>query len=125
MEWISESLGLLAIFALAWTVLASPAIVGFVIVLRLMRRGRLVSRTAPWVLAAAFAVLAAPVPTPTMISIFIPHGLALLDATNYYRLILHGSAVMAQLLRWHIPSLLITFILSLALALHYGRQKQH
>ena len=107
------SVGLLAL----WAVLASPAIVGFILVLRLMRRGRIRIAYGAVPLAIAFAVLAAPVPTP-IITFLFPHGLALLDGA-YYRYILAGPFI--SLWWWIVPSLTATFCLSLAVAVRYGR----
>ena len=110
---------------LLWAVLASPALLGLVLALRFIRRRQFSPARAAVPLAAAFTLLAAPVPTP-IITVFIPHWAALLDV-NYYDQILNGPGTMEDLWWWIIPSLLVTFGVSLAAVLHYGqpgKQKQ-
>lgn len=104
---------------LLWAVLASPALLGLVLALRFIRQRQYSPARAAVPLAAAFSLLAAPVPTP-IITVFIPHWAALLDV-SYYDQILNGHVTMAALWWWIVPSLLVTFGVSLAAVLHYGQ----
>ena len=111
--------GLYAVLLLPWAVLASPVIIGFVLALRFARRRHIRPVVVSVPLAAAFTLLAAPVPTP-IITVLIPHGVALLGGRYYFN-ILHGPEMMVQLWWWIVPSLVITFGLSLGVAWRYGR----
>ena len=107
---------------LLWAIFASPAVLGLVLALRFIRRRQYSPARAAVPLAAVFALLAAPVPTP-IVTVFIPHWAALLDG-NYYDLILNGPEPMANLWRWIVPSMLVTFGVSLAAVLHYGQPRK-
>ncbi|KPN09128.1 hypothetical protein AN652_16645 [Xanthomonas arboricola pv. pruni] len=60
--------------------------------------------------AAAVALLIAPVPTP-IVTVFLPHAIALLDA-SYYARIFQCPPMMRQLLVWIAVSMTLTFALS-------------
>ena len=60
-----------------------------------------------------------PVPTP-ILTVLLPHGLALLDRT-YYPCILYGPAMCAGLRGWIAPSLALAFAVSLVAAWRYLR----
>lgn len=125
MELVYYSAGVLMavpLLLLLWAVLASPALLGLVLALRFIRRRQCSPARAAVPLAAAFSLLAAPVPTP-IITVFIPHWAALLDV-NYYDQILNGRVTMADLWWWIVPSLLVTFGVSLAAVLHYGQPRK-
>lgn len=119
MQAIPHLLAMYLVLLPLWAVIASPIFLVFFFVARFMR-GR--SVRSPWAIAAlalAFSLLAAPVPTP-IISVLVPHGLALFDR-SYYSNILYGPAMFAGLWQWIIPSLMLTFIVALAVAWRYVR----
>lgn len=119
MQAIPHLLAMYLVLLPLWAVIASPVFLAFFFVARFMR-GR--SVRSPWaiaMLALAFSLLAAPVPTP-IITILVPHGLALFDR-SYYLGILYGPAMFAALWQWIIPSLMLTFIAAFAAARRYVR----
>ncbi|AKC81212.1 hypothetical protein XB05_03190 [Xanthomonas arboricola] len=63
-----------------------------------------------WVFAVAVTLLVAPVPTP-IITVFLPHVIALFD-TSYYARIFQGPPMMRQLRVWSAVSMALTFALS-------------
>jgi hypothetical protein len=102
-----------------WALLASPVLLVFFFLARSMRRRSIRSAWVIAVFASTFSLLAAPVPTP-IITVLVPHGLAVLDR-GYYPGILHGPEIFAGLWQWIIPSLLLTFVATLVVAWHYLR----
>ena len=110
----------IAFWLLLWAVFASPFLLGFYLVVRLMRRRGVRSGGAMVVIAVAFSLLVAPVPTP-IITVLVPHAFVLVD-TTYYARILHGPATLSRLWPWVAVSLVLTFVLVLALSLQYVRR---
>lgn len=119
MEELLHMLTMLMVLLPLWAILAAPILLVFFVAARLMRRRSFRSRWAITALALAFALVAAPVPTP-IITVFVPHGYALLDR-SYYDSILHGPGMFSGLWRWIVPSLIITFGAALALMRRYMR----
>ncbi|MBK0053519.1 hypothetical protein [Stenotrophomonas sp. S39] len=105
---------------LLWAALASPFALALHIALRALRRRGIRSAAVVVLLAFVFALLAAPVPTP-IITVFLPHGFVLLDA-SYYDRILHGPALFRQLSTWIAWSLPMTFLIALAVCWRYVRR---
>ncbi len=103
-----------------WLLLASPAIalVGWMLH-RLRRRGH---RRAGWppLLAALFSALAAPMPTP-IITVFVPHGLMLLQGRYYPEFDTHPE-MLARMWPWVGGSLALTFVVAWALFRHLLRR---
>lgn len=118
--YVVQLAGALAIALLVWGVLASPLLLGLYLLLRLMRRRAVRSPWARVFLALVFSLLAAPVPTP-IITVFVPHGLAVLDG-GYYGRIDQGPDVFAGMLPWIGVSLLATFLITLAVVWRYVRR---
>jgi len=118
--YVVQLAGALAIALLVWGVLASPLLLGLYLQLRLMRRKAVRSPWARVFLALVFSLLAAPVPTP-IITVFVPHGLAVLDGV-YYGRIDQGPEVFAGMLPWIGVSLLATFLITLAVVWRYVRR---
>ncbi|KER82949.1 hypothetical protein [Xanthomonas arboricola] len=108
--------GALAVLMLlaVWAILAAPLLwLVSRIALRLRKGASTRSGRAQWRsigFAAAVALLIAPVPTP-IISVLLPHAIALLDA-SYYARIFQGPPMMRQLLVWIAVSMALTFALS-------------
>ena len=103
-----------------WALLASPAIAlaGWMLH-RLRRRG---DRRPVWppLLAAVFTALAAPMPTP-IITLFVPHGLMLLQG-RYYPEFAGQPEMLARMWPWVWGSLALTFIVTWALFHHLLRR---
>lgn len=119
MTYLGQLFAALMLSLVVWAVLASPLLLGFYLVLRVMRRRRVRSPWAMVVVAIAFSLSAAPVPTP-IITVFIPHAWALLDGL-YYARILQGPALFAGLWPWIGVSLVATFVLALVFVWRYLR----
>ncbi|CAD7380060.1 hypothetical protein VB145_06705 [Xanthomonas arboricola] len=108
--------GALAVLMLlaVWAILAAPLLwMASRIALRLRKGASTSPHRAQWSsigFAAAVTLLVAPVPTP-IISVFLPHVIALLDA-SYYARIFQGPPMMRQLLVWIAVSMALTFALS-------------
>ncbi|MEB1611052.1 hypothetical protein [Xanthomonas arboricola] len=97
-----------------WAILAAPLLWMASRVAPRLRKGASTSpRRAQWSsigFAVAVTLLVAPVPTP-IITVFLPHVIALLDA-SYYARIFQGPPMMRQLLVWSAVSMALTFALS-------------
>jgi len=119
MEAIPHLLVMYVVLLPLWALIASPVLVGFFVLARLMRRRSVRSTWGIVAFALAFSLLAAPVPTP-IITVLLPHGLALLDR-SYYPNIFQGPAMLADLWWWIIPSLVLAFAVSLVAAWRYIR----
>ena len=119
MEYLSQLLLLLLVLPALWAVAASPVFLAFFFLARFMRRKPFRQAWAIVMFALAFSLLAAPVPTP-IITVFMPHGLALIDR-HYYPNILYGPAMFSGLWHWIVPSLLLTFGVILVVAWRYIR----
>ncbi|WIX24986.1 hypothetical protein PUV44_21070 [Xanthomonas arboricola pv. corylina] len=108
--------GALAVLMLlaVWAILAAPLLwMVSRIALRLRKGASTSPHRAQWSsigFAAAVALLVAPVPTP-IVTVFLPHVIALLDA-SYYARIFQGPPMMRQLLVWIAVSMALTFALS-------------
>ncbi|NIK07216.1 hypothetical protein FHY11_000682 [Xanthomonas arboricola] len=108
--------GALAVLMLlaVWAILAAPLLwMASRIALRLRKGASTSPRGAQWSsigFAAAVALLIAPVPTP-IVTVFLPHAIALLDA-SYYARIFQGPPMLRQLLVWIAVSMALTFALS-------------
>lgn len=108
--------GALAVLMLlaVWAILAAPLLwVVSRIALRLRKGASTSPHRAQWSsigFAAAVALLVAPVPTP-IVTVFLPHAIALLDA-SYYARIFQGPPMLRQLLVWIAVSMALTFALS-------------
>ncbi|MBB3815163.1 hypothetical protein FHY13_003548 [Xanthomonas arboricola] len=108
--------GALAVLMLlaVWAILAAPLLwMASRIALRLRKGASTSPRRAQWSsigFAAAVALLIAPVPTP-IVTVFLPHAIALLDA-SYYARIFQGPPMLRQLLVWIAVSMALTFALS-------------
>ena len=119
MEVISSLLAMYLVLLPLWVIIASPILLAFFFLARFMRRKSVRSAWAIAAVALAFSILAAPVPTP-IITVLVPHGLALLDR-GYYANILYGPAMFAGLWQWIVPSLMLTFVVALVAAWQYVR----
>jgi len=97
--------------------LASPILIAFFFFRRAMVRRSCNSNLAIFCFALALALLVAPVPTP-IITVFFPHGLALLD-WGYYSQIVAGP--FRKLWLWITISLGLTLIIALIVAYYYIR----
>lgn len=108
--------GALAVLMLlaVWAILAAPLLwVVSRIALRLRKGASTSPHRAQWSsirFAAAVTLLVAPVPTP-IVTVFLPHAIALLDA-SYYAHIFQGPPILRQLLVWIAVSMVLTFALS-------------
>ncbi|NJC36249.1 hypothetical protein GGR60_000739 [Xanthomonas arboricola] len=108
--------GALAVLMLlaVWAILAAPLLwMVSRIALRLRKGASTSPGRAQWRsigFAAAVTLLVAPVPTP-IVTVFLPHAIALLD-TSYYARIFQGPPMMRQLLVWIAVSMALTFALS-------------
>uniref|UniRef100_UPI003F8140B7 hypothetical protein n=1 Tax=Xanthomonas sp. 0924 TaxID=2835534 RepID=UPI003F8140B7 len=108
--------GALAVLMLlaVWAILAAPLLwVASRIALRLRKGASTSPRRAQWSsigFAVAVTLLVAPVPTP-IVTVFLPHAIALLDA-SYYARIFQGPPMLRQLLVWIAVSMALTFALS-------------
>jgi hypothetical protein len=120
MGYFLQALAISVALLLLWAVLASPLLLAFFFAARSMRRKGVRSGWAIAGLASSFSVLAAPVPTP-IITVFLPHVLALFDS-SYYSNIFKGPEPFAGLLFWIISSLMLTFSIALAAAWRYVRR---
>ena len=116
MQHLIATVGLL----LLWLVFASPLLLGLYLIARALRRRRARSAFGIVPLAAVFALLAAPVPTP-VITVLVPHVFALADP-SYYAALLHGPDLFAQLWPWIFASLGTTFVLASAVCWWYVRR---
>ncbi|TPQ26203.1 hypothetical protein PL263_09250 [Methylomonas sp. EFPC3] len=105
------------VLPLLWMIISSPILFVFFRLARIMRRRAMHSGWIMALFASVFSLIAAPVPTP-IITVFIPFGLALTDS-SYYHGIFHGP--MTELWRWIVPSLVVTFAVSLAAIWRYLR----
>jgi len=120
MQAIPHLLAMYLVLLPIWVVIASPVLLGFFFIARFMRRRSVRSIWAVAAFALAFSLLAAPVPTP-IITVLVPHGLALFDP-SYYPNILHGPTMFSGLWQWIVPSLILTFVASLMAARRYVRR---
>ncbi|PPT30473.1 hypothetical protein [Xanthomonas arboricola] len=108
--------GALAVLMLlaVWAILAAPMLwMVSRIALRLRKGASTSPHRAQWSsigFAAAVTLLVAPVPTP-IVTVFLPHAIALLDA-SYYARIFQGPPILRQLLVWIAVSMALTFALS-------------
>ncbi|MBB5860024.1 lysylphosphatidylglycerol synthetase-like protein (DUF2156 family) [Xanthomonas arboricola] len=108
--------GALAVLMLlaVWAILAAPLLwMVSRIALRLRKGASTSPRRAQWSsigFAVAVTLLVAPVPTP-IVTVFLPHAIALLDA-SYYARIFQGPPMLRQLLVWIAVSMALTFALS-------------
>ncbi|MBB5675383.1 hypothetical protein FHR64_002446 [Xanthomonas arboricola] len=108
--------GALAVLMLlaVWAILAAPLLwLASRIALRLRKGASTSPGRAQWSsigFAVAVTLLVAPVPTP-IVTVFLPHAIALLDA-SYYARIFQGPPMMRQLLVWIAVSMALTFALS-------------
>ncbi|WP_435014598.1 hypothetical protein [Xanthomonas arboricola] len=108
--------GALAVLMLlaVWAILAAPLLWMASRIAPRLRKGASTSPgRAQWRsigFAAAVALLVAPVPTP-IVTVFLPHAIALLDA-SYYARIFQGPPILRQLLVWIAVSMALTFALS-------------
>ncbi|QDS15642.1 hypothetical protein [Xanthomonas arboricola] len=108
--------GALAVLMLlaVWAILAAPLLwMVSRIALRLRKGASTSPHRAQWSsigFAAAVTLLVAPVPTP-IVTVLLPHAIALLDA-SYYARIFQGPPMLRQLLMWIAVSMVLTFALS-------------
>jgi hypothetical protein len=91
--------------------------VAFFFLGKFMRRKGVRSNMAFAVFALAFSVLAAPVPTP-IITIFVPHCLALFDGEHPF---VTDHPFFAELIPWFATSLVTTSFATFLLARRYIR----
>lgn len=119
MEVILSLLAMYVVLLPLWAVIASPIFLAFFFLVRFMRRSSVRSAWAIAAVALAFSLLAAPVPTP-IITVLVPHGLALLGRT-YYANVLNGPEMFAELWWWIAPSLMLAFVVALVAVWRYLR----
>ncbi|MEQ7866751.1 hypothetical protein ABQ137_08995 [Xanthomonas sp. WHRI 8393] len=110
---LQGALAMLMLLAV-WAILAAPLLwLASRIALRLRKGASTSPGRAQWSsigFAVAVTLLVAPVPTP-IVTVFLPHAIALLDA-SYYARIFQGPPMMRQLLVWIAVSMALTFALS-------------